>query len=122
MKKGKILVCDDDQGILEIIKIILETHNYQVKVLNNGKSIQKQVASFQPDLILLDIWMPGIDGREVTKVLKRSDTAKGIPIIIISALNETKKMAASIGAQGFLSKPFEMNDLLSTVGKYSHHL
>ncbi|MDO8429033.1 MAG: response regulator [Candidatus Daviesbacteria bacterium] len=122
MKKRKILICDDDQGILEVIKIMLETKSYQVKVLSNGKSIQKQVASFQPDLILLDIWMPGIDGREITKVLKKSDSSKGIPIIIISALNETKKMAAEIGAQGFLSKPFEMDDLLKTVDKYSSPL
>jgi DNA-binding response OmpR family regulator len=115
--KSKILVCDDDQGILDIVSIILESNDYQVKTLNNGKSIEKKISDYKPDLILLDLWMPGADGKEVTKILKRQELTKNIPIIIVSALNETEKISKEIGADGFLAKPFDMNDLLLTVEK-----
>lgn len=117
----KILVCDDDEGISEVIKVILEGSGYQVNILNNGKAILKKVASFKPDMILLDIWMPGIDGREITKVLKRDPKSTHIPVVVVSALNDTKKIAKDCGADDFLPKPFDMNNLLHLVQKYTTH-
>jgi DNA-binding response OmpR family regulator len=115
----KILVCDDDEGILDIVKLILENKNYQVKTINSGKGIEKKVSEYSPDLILLDLWIPGMDGREITRVLKRQPKTKKIPIIIVSALNETEKISKEIGADGFLPKPFDINDLIKTVEKYT---
>lgn len=115
----QILVCDDDPSILEIIKIILEDSGFVVKILSSGKGIEKKVLEYQPDLILLDIWMPGIDGKEITKLLKRKKETKNIPIIVVSALNETEKLAKELGADDFLAKPFDMNDLLSKANKYT---
>jgi len=117
-KKIKVLLCDDDEGIIEVIKIILEENGYEVKPLLNGKGIEKKVLKYIPDLIFLDIWMPGIDGKEVTKLLKNDPATMHIPIIIISALNEVDKIQDSIGADDFLAKPFEMQDLLN---KVKHH-
>ena len=113
----KILVCDDDNGILEVITIILETNNYEVKTVNTGKAIQKRIKEFQPDLIFLDIWMPGIEGREIVKLLKASKETSSIPIIIISALSEgeIKKIIEDTKADDYLSKPFDMQALLSKV-------
>jgi DNA-binding response OmpR family regulator len=111
----KILVCDDDESIGEVLKIMLENDGFEVMGLQNGKGIQKKVEQFDPSLILLDIWMPGIDGKEVTKLLKGNPMTKKIPIILISALNDTKKIALECGADDFLTKPFDMQHLLSTV-------
>lgn len=111
----KILVCDDDLGIIEVLRIILETNNYTVRVLTEGKGIVKKVIEYQPHLILLDLWMPGVAGKEITGLLKKEEKTKHIPIIIVSALNETEKIAKEIGANGFLCKPFDMNELLNKV-------
>ncbi len=111
----KVLVCDDDDGILEVISIILQEQQYDVQTSVNGKAIIKKVKAFCPDVILLDIWMPGIDGREVTKLLKREPQTAGIPIIVISALNDTEKIAKDCGADDFMTKPFDMDDLLEKV-------
>jgi DNA-binding response OmpR family regulator len=115
----KIFVCDDDEGILDIVKIILENKGYEVNVTSSGKGIEKKITNYMPDLILLDLWIPGMDGKEITKVLKRQQKTKKIPIIIISALNETEKISKEIGADGFLSKPFDINDLIKIVEKYT---
>lgn len=115
----RILVCDDDEGIAEVMRIMLEGAGYTVNIVNNGKSIQKKVAVFKPDLILLDIWMPGIDGKEITKLLKKEKSSSKIPIIVVSALNDTKKIADDSGADGFLPKPFDMDTLLALAKKYT---
>lgn len=113
----KILVCDDDEAIAEVLQIMLEEAGYRVKLLFNGKAIQKRIKEYMPDLILLDIWMPGIGGEEVTHLLKTDPTMKHIPIVIISALHEheVRKIVKKIGASGFLAKPFEMRELLDLV-------
>ncbi len=115
--KVKILVCDDDAGILEVIKIILEENDYEVLTTSTGKGIQKLINSYKPGLLFLDLWMPGIEGEEITKILKREKATKDLPVIIVSALNDTKDIAKKAGADGFLSKPFTIADLLEVVEK-----
>ncbi len=115
----KILVCDDDEGILEIIKIMLGESGYDVKTVNTGKGIEKKIEEYQPDLILLDLWLAGMDGREIIKVVRRNNSLKGIPVVIISALNDTEKISEEIHADGFLAKPFDMEQLLQTAKKYT---
>ena len=117
IKKPRIFVCDDDPGILEVVKIILEENNYDVITASTGKGIQKKLIKSKPNLLLLDLWMPGIEGTEITKILKRDAATKNIPVIIISALNDTKKITKDIGADGFLPKPFAISDLLTIIDK-----
>lgn len=115
----RILVCDDDSGISEVIKIILEQAHYHVTTICNGRAIQKKIKEYQPDVILLDIWMPGISGKEIITLLKRDKQLSHIPIIVISALSDTEKIAQKYGADDFLPKPFEAENLLALVKKYS---
>ncbi|MBI2020498.1 response regulator [Candidatus Daviesbacteria bacterium] len=117
----KILVCDDDQPVAEMIKVMLENNGYDVRLQFSGKAIQKRIKEYLPDLILLDIWMSGINGEEVAKILKRDEQIKHIPIIILSALhqNEIKAIIKRVEVEGFLSKPFNMADLLKMVVKYT---
>lgn len=115
----RVLVCDDDTGILEVIQIILEGSGFVVKTLSNGKSIRKIIDEFQPNVLLLDIWMPGIDGEEITKIIKREQSTKDLPIIIITALNQPEKLVTETGANDYLAKPFDMDELIAKVTKYA---
>lgn len=74
---------------------------------------------FLPSLLLLDIWMSGLDGRDICKELKSDDKTKKIPIIMISANKDTKQIALEAGADGFIAKPFEIDTLIETVERYT---
>lgn len=113
----KILIADDDPAILDCLQIILEDAEYKVETSANGDTIPK-VKRFKPDLILLDVWMSGEDGRSICKYLKNQSATKNIPIIMISATSYIEESARKAGAEDFLPKPFQMNDLLTKVEQY----
>lgn len=117
------MICEDDPGILEVMKIMLEESGYEVKALSDGRGIQKKVSEYSPDILLLDLWMPGIDGKEITKILKRDPILQKIPIVIISALNksEIEKIQKEAGADSFLPKPFDLKDLTQTIEKFTQN-
>ena len=116
--KKKILVIDDDEGILEGFKAILEENGYIVSTAVNADTIFSLIKSFSPNLILLDILLSGVDGIEVSRSIKNHATFQHIPIIMISAHPKIKKDIVTSGADDFLAKPFEMNDLLNLVKKH----
>ena len=113
----KILVADDNPAILDALKIMLEEEEYEVDTTEDGAAAQHMKKPL-PDLLLLDVWMSGIDGRDVCKQLKSSDETKHIPIIIISATRDIEYIAKEAGADNYISKPFQREHLLSVVGKY----
>src|SRR5258708_38816775 len=113
----RILVADDDPAIVDCLQIILEEANYVVETASNGDTIPK-VKRFQPDLILLDVWMSGEDGRTICKNLKSQEQTKHIPIIMISATSYIEESTKKAGAEDFLPKPFQMNELLARVEKF----
>jgi len=116
----KILICDDDEGIADIVKIVLENKNYHVVSLTRSDHIYERIRSLEPDLILLDLWMPNLGGDEITRHLKQNEETKDIPIIIVSASKDTEQIAKEIGADGFLFKPFDIEKLESLVERYIH--
>lgn len=107
----KILICDDDFDILEVTKIILQMKGYSVETRINCNHIFEIVEEIRPDLILMDLWIPEIGGEAATILLKNSDTTKGIPVVLFSANNNLEKIAESCGANYYLSKPFDINEL-----------
>lgn len=113
--KTKVMVVDDDQGILEVIKIILEEEDYEVITIDDGTVVIDKVKEETPAVILLDIWMSGQDGGEITKQLKSSEHTREIPVIMISAKNDTEKVAMESGADDYITKPFDMDILLEKV-------
>jgi len=119
MIKKKVLIADDNPEILEIVKIILEDEGFEVEVTLNGKDLLKLKEDF-PDIILLDIRMSGIDGNTIAKFLKNQESSRNIPIIMISANRDTQATAAESGADDFLCKPFELEELISKVRKYTN--
>lgn len=116
-KQKLILVADDDPAIVDAIKMILEFAAYKVETTVDGTVIPK-MKHLKPDLLLLDIWMSGVDGRDICKELKKDKGVKHIPIIMISASKDVSISSKESGANDFLAKPFELDDLLQKIGKY----
>lgn len=117
MKKFKVLVVEDEAPIQELLQFNLERVNYKVKVTDSGEEAIKQASKSNPDLILLDIMLPGTDGLEVCKTLKASSKTKNIPIIMLTALCEEADIVAGLelGADDYVTKPFSPRVLLARV-------
>ena len=111
---GKILIVDDDENICEVIKMYLETTGYNVKVAHDGKAAKEEFVNFSPNLVVLDMMLPGIDGMEVLKWIRKDSN---VPVIMLTAKGETfdKVLALEIGADDYVIKPFEPKELLARV-------
>lgn len=114
----KILVIDDDEGILEGFRAILESAGYEVETSPDVEVLLNLSKDAVPDLILLDVLLSGTDGREICKQLKRQKKTKYIPLIMVSAAPGIEKTVKEAGANDFLAKPFEMENLLKKVERY----
>jgi two-component system KDP operon response regulator KdpE/two-component system response regulator MprA len=117
MHKKKILVADDDTGIVDAVQIFLEDEGYDVITTFDGEKVFEMFDQ-KPDLVFLDIWMSGVNGKTVCRQIKADEKMKNIPIIMFSANRDTEEIAIECGADGFLSKPFEIAELLDVVKKY----
>lgn len=113
----KILIADDDPSICDSLQMMLSLEGYEVDTVVDGQAIYKLEDNF-PDLLLLDTWMNGLDGRVICKYLKSSDDTKHIPIIMISASRDIHSSAKDSGADDFIEKPFEQEELYSKISKY----
>ena len=118
MSQKRILVADDDLAILDAIKMILEDEGFLVQVVSNGEAVL-QLQFDLPDLILLDIWMSGRDGGEICRQLKAQNHTARIPVIMVSANKDTADIARSVGAEDFIAKPFDIDELVGKVGQYT---
>lgn len=112
----KILAVDDDSDILEVIKIILEDEGYTVSTLTDGNKVFEHINADQPDLILLDVMLGGMDGRDICRAIKSDSKLNQIPIIMISASHNMDSFLKMPGSPNdFLAKPFDINHLIKTV-------
>lgn len=119
-QKGKhktILIADDDPGIVDALAQFLEEVGYAVRTTVDTTTIGA-LADGLPDLILLDIRMSGRDGSEICKRLKSVDATRAIPIIIFSASKDTERIARDAGADDFIAKPFDMDQLVEKIERY----
>lgn len=116
MRMRRILAVDDNEDILEILKLILEGYDYEVATLANGHLLADQIKDYRPDLILLDIMLGDMDGRELCKMLKSNVETQDIPIIMISASHGLSERFKPCDApDDFLAKPFDISELLDKV-------
>ena len=115
--RKKILIAEDDKDILFILDMILKDAGFKVESLAEGNSIVGRKSDW-PDLFILDKHMPTIDGIALCKHLKLQEETKDIPIIMISSYHKLKRKAKEAGVDDFLEKPFDIQDLLSTINKY----
>ncbi len=110
----KIFIADDDPDILEILSLMLKSVGYITHATSNANDIFEYKEDL-PDLILLDIWMSGIDGREICKRLKENKLTAGIPVVFLSANSRINEITEEYKANDYIAKPFEMEHLITKV-------
>lgn len=108
-----ILVIDDDPDIIDAVEIVLEDEGYDVQTTTKPEKVLD--GSTQPDLFLIDIWMSGQNGKDICIQLKQNPKTKHIPIILFSANKDTAQIAQEAGADDFILKPFDIDDLLEKI-------
>lgn len=112
----RIFIADDDVAIVDATSLMLEVMGYEVNSTLDGAKVPSALRS-KPDLLLLDIWMSGIDGRDICRQLKADPQTAHLPILMISASKDIRESAISSGANDFLAKPFEMQELIDKIEK-----
>lgn len=119
MATKKILLVDDEQHIVDVVKVRLEKEGYEVITANSGKECLEKTKTEKPTLILLDIIMPEMDGYEVLKKLKDDKETASIPVIMLTAKNDADDVVRSLingGAVDYIVKPFGSQELLHKIG------
>lgn len=114
----KILVADDDERIVQMLKVRLEGAGYQVVGVSDGKEAMEMSRREKPDLIVLDILMPNMDGYSFVRNMKSDEALSKIPVIIFSALGNMKSMLEMEGIKDFLTKPLEEDKFFDAIKKY----
>jgi two-component system OmpR family response regulator len=122
-EKKRILVVDDEPSITRLLKLNLEqTGDYEVATENVSRAALATAEQFQPDLMLLDVMMPGMDGGNLATALQESPKLKGVPIVFVTAAvtrEELRKRSGLVGGQPFLAKPVNLHEVLACL---QHHL
>jgi len=114
----KVFIFDDNTDILELCTFILEDAGYEIKTSSTSNNIIDQVTAYIPDIIFMDNWLPDVGGIEATRELKNHAQLKTIPVIYFSANNDVMSLADQAGADGYLSKPFDIQELENIILKH----
>lgn len=117
MKKGKVLVVDDEINITQILEFSIGSEGYEVLTAANGEEAIEKARREQPDLIILDIMMPKIDGYEACRILKSNPLTKNIPVVLLTAKGRDidKRLGYEVGAVDYIVKPFSPNKLVDRI-------
>lgn len=120
-KKKKILIVDDEYFLAEVIKSRLVVLGYDVEIAEHGEAALAFLKNEIPDLILMDVMMPVLDGWETTKRIKADEHLKKIPVVFLTARaqHEDHLKASEVGGDDYLSKPFEAEELVAKVKKWA---
>jgi DNA-binding response OmpR family regulator len=113
----KILVVDDEVAILTVVKLILSQYNFQVETVSEWEQLPQAIRSFTPDLIILDVTLPGGDGRDVCNQLKSAEDTSHIPIILFSADCNSIKSLRGCKPDAVIEKPFDSAELVNAIQK-----
>lgn len=112
----RIFVIDDDKDLLKVVKSLLTKRGFTVSVYSDWETANNDIKKYEPQLILLDVFLSDVDGFEVCKKLKSNFTTRHIPVLIFSAYPRVAETAIyEFGANDFISKPFEVNELIRKV-------
>ena len=115
----RILICDDDADILSICTYILEEQGWEVHTRTHCNDILEVIGDFKPQVILMDNWIPETGGIKATQAIKSVSEFKNIPVIYFSANNDIKSLAEQAGADTFLAKPFDIDELERVINSVS---
>jgi DNA-binding response OmpR family regulator len=115
MKKKKILVVDDDSGIGEMLKTLLEFYEFDVIVTPRPEETEKLILQENVDLVMLDMLISGVNGTDVCARLRNNPETRDTPVLMMSALHDAGSKCREAGANDFIAKPFEMDDLVEKI-------
>jgi len=120
MNTKKIMIVDDEVDLVETVRFPLEMEGFNVLVSYNGEDALNQARKEEPDLIILDLMLPKLDGYKVCRLLKFDERYKHIPILMLTAKTQEKDkiLGRETGADEYITKPFEMDDLMQKVKAY----
>ncbi len=121
-EKKKIMLVDDDPDFVDAVKTVLEGADFDVTVAYDGEECLEKIEGVDPDLVVLDVMMPGKDGYEVCEILKEKDSTMEIPVILLTAVASrvstskyTHRMGMSTSADDYIAKPVQPDELLARV-------
>ncbi len=112
---SKIVVVDDSMDLLEVLKFFLEEKGYEVETVTKKQDLISIIKSFSPDLIILDIYLQGEDGREICKDLRSYEETKYLCILMFSASTKALINYKEYGADGYIEKPFGLNEIVNKI-------
>jgi len=117
MNRKKILIVEDEESLLKLESILLSSKGYAVNGVMDGKAALEAVAANRPDLIILDIMLPGIDGFEVCRRIKENSDTAGIPVLMLTAKKNSQDMerGRQVGCDVYMTKPFKSAKVLDMV-------
>jgi DNA-binding response OmpR family regulator len=118
MDKQKILILDDDPDIGMMMQMMLNFKGYDVTVFSNANNIEAEIIHQHYDLIFMDMLLSGRNGVDICEALKKNPIVAGIPLIMMSAHPDAKKICQLAGADDFIAKPFELKDVISKIIKF----
>jgi two-component system, chemotaxis family, chemotaxis protein CheY len=118
-RAARILIVEDDDGIRDLVDIVLSSAGYEVLTASDGAAALQVVGTVHPDLVLLDMRMPVMDGWEFARQY-RAGPEPHAPIVVLTAARDAAVRAAEISANAYLGKPFEVAELLTLVGRLAH--
>lgn len=113
-----VLIVDDDDAILETLRDILEFEGYQVRTLQDGSRILEQIHAEPPAMVLLDLRMPGLDGRQVFQSLQTDPLSIDIPVVLVTADDSGSSYAGELGAVDYIAKPFKLDQLFACIERF----
>ena len=120
MGKKKILIVEDEESLLKLESILLTSKGYEVRGVANGRAALEAIAEATPDLVLLDIMLPEIDGFEVCQQIKQNPATTHIPVIMLTAKKSREDMARGerVGADWYITKPFKSAMVIETIQRF----
>ena len=114
----RVLIIDDDKDFLTIVKSFLQKKGFEVSIHSEWKTASEGIVEFKPQILLIDVFLSGVDGLEMCKKLKSNEYTRHIPIVVFSAYPNVGETAIyEFGADDFLAKPFEENELIEKIHK-----
>ncbi|HEV3233444.1 MAG TPA: response regulator transcription factor [Candidatus Dormibacteraeota bacterium] len=117
MSKPRVLVVEDEAALAKVLKLRLEMEGFEVRAAGDGQEAMEMIAQERPDIVVCDLMMPVMDGKQVTRAIKSDKKLKSIPVLILSALKRQQEMdeLAKLGADGFAAKPFDSKELTARI-------
>ncbi|MFC4210936.1 response regulator [Pedobacter lithocola] len=117
----KIMICDDEMDILDVTGMILEDAGYEVIAVSDSLKAEEVFKNEMPDLLLIDLWMPGISGDKIIASLKTNNDFENVPMIVLSASDTARQIAMGCGAVDFIAKPYDIDNLLGVLNNHLHN-